>query len=189
MPWSSEAEAELPSFLSTVDNRIKDQRKPPTPEQVEALEEMEREFDAFTKRSGAHRDTVTAILRRAYQRERRERSEAYARQIATEEEKQDAATLRAIEMFERFIAMYPSDPTYTPDAMFRLGELYFERSAIQFQKDMNVVLDARDQGQELPEPSKDFTQTITLYRTLIERFPEYRRIDGVYDAYRVTSGA
>jgi TolA-binding protein len=180
VPWSNEATAELPSFLSTVDNRIKDQRKPPTPEQVQALAEMEREFEAFTRRSTAHRDTVTSILRRAYQRERRERSEAYARQITLEEDKQDSATLRAIEMFERFIAMYPADPKYTPDAMFRLGELYYERDAIAFQKAMNDVLAARDRGEELPEPPKDFTATITLYRQLIERFPTYRRIDGVY---------
>lgn len=180
LPWSTEAQAELPSFLQTADTRIKDQRKPPTAEQVAALEEMEREFQEFQKRSGAHRDTVNAILRRQYQRERRERSETYGRQIAAEEKKQDEATLRAIDRFERFIAAYPNDPTYTPDAMFRLGELYFERNAIAFQNEMNAVLAARDRGEDLPEPTKDFTPTISLYRTLIERFPDYRRIDGVY---------
>ena len=36
-----------------------------------------------------------------------------------------AAAFRGV---ESFLARFPDDPTYSPDAMFRLGELYFERS-------------------------------------------------------------
>jgi TolA-binding protein len=177
MPWS---EPELPAFLDTVDRRLKDQRPPPTKEQLAALAEMEREVERFRQSGDTYKDTVVAIVRREYLRQRRMRNEGYARQISEEERLQDEATEKSIALFERFIQQYPNDPTYTPDAMFRLGELYFERSAIQFQNAVTEAMAARDRGEEVPEPDKDFTPTINLYRDLITRFPDYPRIDGVY---------
>jgi TolA-binding protein len=177
MPWS---EPELPAFLDTADKRLKDERPPPSKEQVAALKEMEREVDRFQRSGDTYKDTVVSIVRREYLRQRRQRSEGYARQISEEEKLQDEATLQAIALFEKFVQQYPNDPTYTPDAMFRLGELYFERSAIAFQNAVQQVMESRDKGVELPEPDKDFSPTINLYRELITRFPNYQRIDGVY---------
>ena len=180
IPWSTAAEAELPEFLRTADKRLKDERPPPTPEQVAALAEMEKEIASFQRSGGAYKDTVVSIVRREYLRQRRLRSEGYARQISDEERLQDESTAKAIALFETFVRQYPNDPTYTPDAMFRLGELYFERSAIDFQNGMLEVMAGREQGLELAEPIKNFTPTIDLYRDLIQRFPDYQRIDGVY---------
>jgi tetratricopeptide (TPR) repeat protein len=178
VPWTESAD--LPAFLDTADKRIKDERPRPTAEQLQALAEMEAEVSRFKQHGDAYKDTVQSLLRREYLRQKRQRTEAYARQIGTEEKLQDEATTEAIALFERFVAQYPNDPTYTPDAMFRLGELYFERSAIQFQNGMLEVMAARDRGEEMTEPEKDFTPTIDLYRQLITRFSDYVRIDGVY---------
>ncbi|MEY4512426.1 MAG: hypothetical protein RLZZ450_4548 [Pseudomonadota bacterium] len=180
LPWSSATAAELPEFLQTADKRLKDERPPPTKEQVAALLEMEKEISRFKQSGDSYKDTVVSIVRREYLRQRRLRSEGYSRQITQEEKLQDESTAQAIALFERFIQQYPNDPTYTPDAMFRLGELYFERSAIAFQNGMLAIMAQRDKGVELPEPIKDFTPTIDLYRQLIQRFPQYPRIDGVY---------
>ena len=38
------------------------------------------------------------------------------------------AAIAAIALFENFLAKYPNDNRWTPDAMFRLAELYFEKS-------------------------------------------------------------
>ncbi len=180
MPWSAQAASELPAFLTTADKRLKDERPAPTAGQLAALSEMETEVAGFKRNGDAYKETVLSIVRREYLRQRRLRGDGYARQISDEEKQQDASTARAIELFERFIKQYPNDPTYTPDAMFRLGELYFERAAIEFQNAMLAIMAARDKGQEIPDPNKDFTATIELYRDLIRRFPDYQRIDGVY---------
>ena len=156
VPWSAQAAAELPSFLTTADTRVKDQRPPPSAAQLAALKEMESAVDAFKRNGDSYKDTVVSIVRREYLRQRRLRSEGFSRQISDEEKLQDQSTARAIELFEKFIKQYPNDPTYTPDAMFRLGELYFERSAIQFQNQMLGVMASRDKGLEVPEPDKDF---------------------------------
>ncbi|MBZ0119476.1 MAG: tetratricopeptide repeat protein, partial [Sandaracinaceae bacterium] len=130
-------------------------------------------MDRFTRTGLAYRDSVNSILRREYTRRRRESEAGYARQIREEERLQNEARDRAIRLFEAFIRRYPNDPTYTPDAMFRLGELYYERSALLFQE-------ASDRGETPASGHPDFSPTIELYRELIRRFPEYRRIDGVY---------
>lgn len=171
-PWSQATDVPLPAFLDTTDRRIHDDRPPPTAEQVAALREMEAEAGRFTKAGSSYRGAIDSILRREYQRQRREREQGYARQIREEERLQTEARNDAIVRFERFIRTYPNDPTYTPDAMFRLGELYYERDAIAFQEAQE------DAAAVTGHP--DFSPTIGMYRDLVARFPRYRRADGVY---------
>ena len=189
VPWQGASDVQTgtsapppPSFLDTTDRRIEDTRPPPSEQQVAALRELEAEVERFARVGAGYRDTVISLVRREYLRQRRTRDLWYARQIAEEERLQNEARERAIRLFEQFIARYPDDPTYTPDAMFRLGELYFERSAIQFQQQYEAYQAARDRGEEATSPgdTPDFTPTIQLYQTLVQRFPDYRRIDGVY---------
>lgn len=170
-PWANTSDVPNPAFLDTTDDRIVDDRPPPTPEQIAALLEMEAEVARFTQVGRSYRDSVNSILVREYHRRRRERQAGYARQIREEERLQNEARDRAIRLFEAFIRRYPNDPTYTPDAMFRLGELYYERSSLAYQE-------ASTSGEGIGTP--DFSDTVLLYQTLLQRFPDYRRIDGVY---------
>ncbi|HMI91343.1 MAG TPA: tetratricopeptide repeat protein, partial [Polyangiales bacterium] len=189
-PWASAhggTAPPAPAFLDTSDRRIKEQRPPPAPEQVKALRELEAEVGRFRAQGGAYRDTLKSLLKREYDRQRHEREEGFNGQIKFEEDLEDKARLDAIALFERFIAKYPADPTYTADAMFRLGELYFERDAIAQQEEMNAYLAERDRriaiGQSLDglvEPGKQYTATIALYQRLVQQFPKYDKADGVY---------
>ena len=172
----------LPSFLDTTDRRIQDERPPPTAAQIAALREMEAEVARFTGSGGAYRNTVVSLVRREYLRQRRGRDQWYQRQIREEERLLNEARERAIRQFERFVRRYPDDPNYTPDAMFRLGELYYERSAVQFQLAYELAEQAEDRGEEAGErpDTPDFNPTIELYRRLVSNFPNYRRLDGVF---------
>ncbi len=169
---------ELPSFLDTTDSRIVDERPPPTADQIAALREMEAEVERFARVGGAYRESVASLLRREYLRQRRGRDRWYGRQITDEERALNEAREAAIVVFERFLRRYPDDPTYSPDAMFRLGELYFERSSIEFDQAEAAAIENSEL--EVPEVA-DFTPTIELYRRLVREFgTSYRRIDGVY---------
>jgi len=176
-----------PSFLDTTDRRVKEVRPPPTQNELTALRELEAEAGRFTKTANAYRSTLDELLRRDYLRKRYAQDSNFTRQIKIEEELEDKSRLTAIEKFERFIAKYPNDPDHTPDAMFRLGELYFERDSIAQQNELSAFVEARDKKlaeggspEGLIEPSKNFSSTIELYRTLVQRFPHYSRVDGVY---------
>jgi cellulose synthase operon protein C len=179
-----------PGFLDTAAAPDIQAAPPPTHLQQAALKELEREVKRFTKIGGSYRDTIDAMLRREYLRKRYAQDQNYARQIKAEEELEDKARLAAIALFERFIAKYPGDPEYTPDAMFRLGELYFERDSIlqqqaqeQYLIDRDKAAETQQEGVEEPpvaEPTKDFNATIELYRRLVRNFPNYAKVDGVY---------
>ncbi|HET6340449.1 MAG TPA: tetratricopeptide repeat protein [Polyangiales bacterium] len=189
LPWTTptlpDASGTPPGFLNTADTRIRDQRAAPTKEEVAGLKELDEEVARFTKIGGSYRDTLAALLQREYLRKRYTQDQSYARQVHDEEELEDKARLSAIALFEKFVAKYPDDARYTPDAMFRLGEMYFERDAILQQQEMEAYMEARDKelaaGNEVGvEPTKHFDSTINLYRTLVKQFPEYTRLDGVY---------
>ncbi len=176
-----------PAFLQAIDTRIQDDRPPPSAEQVAALKQMESELAGFNRAGAGYRDTIVSLLKRQYERQKHDREALYSSQITYEEKLEDKARLDAIAVFERFIAKYPNDPTYAPDAMFRLGELYFERDAIAQQNEMNAYLAERDRrlttGQstdDLQEPHKDYSATIDIYRRLAQTFPKYDKLDGVY---------
>ncbi len=185
-PFGAAASAS-PSFLDATDRRVADTRPAPSADQIRALQAAEAELERFARAGTSYRDMITGIVRREYQRQRRTRDETYSQQIRVEETNQNDARERAIRVFERFIARYPNDPTYTPDAMFRLGELYYERSAIDFQQQVENANTERDRRmasgeslESIPDPVKNFNPTIDLYRTLVRQFPNYRRLDGVF---------
>jgi TolA-binding protein len=193
LPWAGisdvtgEDELTKAAKAGGVQLKREDDRPPPSEQQVEALMQMEAEVESFARIGGAYQQTVASILRRSYLWQRRGMEQEFERQITEEERLQHEARLSAIEHFENFIEKYPDDIKYTPDAMFRLGELYYERTAIVYQNDMDRFMEERDrrarEGEpidDLKEPRKDFSDTVELYTQLAERFPDYRRLDGVY---------
>ncbi|MGB5695971.1 MAG: tetratricopeptide repeat protein [Polyangiales bacterium] len=183
-PWQGAKDTSLPPFLQDTGKRIVDERPPPTEQQLEALRQLESEAERFTNSGETFRSTVTSLVRREYLQQRRERDRWYGEQLEVEERAFNEARTSSIQVFEEFIRTYPSDPRYTPDAMFRLGELYFERSAIEFQKLYDQAQAARQAGDLTAEDnlptSPDFTPTVTLYKALARQFPNYERSDGVY---------
>ena len=183
-PWSGATDVTLPTFLQDTGKRVVDERPGPTPQQIEALRQMQAEVDGFMRSGNIYQNTVGSLVRREYLRQRRARSRWFSEQVLQEEQLLNEAREGAIRLFEKFIAAYPNSEEDTPDAMFRLGELYFERSAIAFQTlydEAQVAQDAGDEtaGDNLPI-SADFTPTIELYKKLVKAFPQYQRVDGVY---------
>lgn len=86
---------------------------------------------------------------------------------------------------EAFLQKYP-ETEHTPDMMFRLADLYFEESELQFSSENDAwnQLEARaaeDPNVVLPEPPlKDYTRPIGLYRQIIERYPGYENLADTY---------
>ena len=78
-------------------------------------------------------------------------------------------------MFEAFLLKYPNDKRWTPDAMFRLAELYYEKSAEEYLDADEAYKKAHRLARTrptTPPPRVDYTPTINLYRRLADRVPE-----------------
>lgn len=183
-PWEGSADTTLPPFLRDTERRVVDERPAPTKQQLDGLRQLENEVERFIESGSTYQDTVTSLVRREYLQQRRARDHWYSSQIEQEDQAFNDARKEAIRVFEDFIRRYPDHPKYTPDAMFRLGELYFEQSAVEFQRVYDEAQVAREAGDMTAEdhlPSApNFTPTIDLYKELASRFPKYERSDGVY---------
>ena len=141
---------------------------PPSPQQIAALGAMKEEVDAFEKGARDYRDTVTTIIKIHYESKKKEILSGLDREISIEKAELKKARDIAIKRLEEFIATYSgprAHPEATPDAMFRLAALYEERAR------------SEEATQPVEEGLKD---AIRLYKRIINEYPKYREIAGVY---------
>lgn len=161
-----------------------------TPEELKQRAER-KEFDATVERFAAaskdYQDEVGKVLDRSFKSREKGINRRFDKQASEVELELRQRRLEAIRRFEAFVAKYPDDPAHTPDAMFRLAELYYERSAVDF-------ADAQDRYQEerslyergkIPSepqaPTRDYGDSVRIYRQLLGRFGErYRYADAVH---------
>lgn len=114
-----------------------------------------------------------------YKRRRGAVSRDYQAQIAQEERGEREERGRAIARFEDFISRHPNHARYTPDALFRLAELYFERSGEEFADRVSaqkLASSATDASSGIP----NYDPSIGLYQRLLRDYPTYRLSDGVH---------
>jgi cellulose synthase operon protein C len=171
-------EVPTPAFLRIAPAVTAERRRAPTRAEAATLRELEGETDRFLRAGEAYRATVHAMLERELGRRRSGRARHFDGALAEYEGSTAGARADTIARLERFLGRYPADPEYTPDGMFRLGELYYEESSEQF-NEAYAVAERSSASEEVPlEP--DYTRTIELYRTIAQSFPTYRNMDGVY---------
>jgi len=146
-----------------------------TNQAVEALTEEVARFEEIAKE---YREEIQALIRKKYEERRRFVSDSYEKPIAAMEEVDRKERLDAIRQFEEFLVRYPDEASYTPDAMFRLAELYYEKSTDEFDAALAKWRDearaAMATGGAPPEePQHDYSKSVALYRKILADFPNY----------------
>jgi TolA-binding protein len=141
----------------------------------------------FEEEAEDYRREVMRIAERKYTERRARIENNYAQALKPIIEAERRNRLDAIAVFERFLERYPNNRKFTPDAIFRLAELYFEKYDDDHQQAMSLFRDnygkwqdAGAEGDPPEEPLPKFPRTVELYQDLIQRFPDYRLIDGAY---------
>ena len=125
-------------------------------------------------------------MEKKYEEKRSTLASSYERTIRDLEVLERKERLDAIARFEEFLRRYPDDPRYSPDVMFRLAELYYERStddhllAMREYEERLKAMDPARNDEPPPEPQPDFAKSIVIYRGLITRFPDYKLNDAAY---------
>ena len=148
------------------------------------LERFERALRAFEGEVVEYRADISRLVSLEYESRRRDVHDVFDREIDTLRDEERALRIAAIERLEAFVARYPNHPPESPDAMFRLAELYFEKESDDFVAADDAYaqqLDLYDLGR-IPdppdEPEKDYTATIATFQRVIDDFPDYRQVDG-----------
>jgi tetratricopeptide (TPR) repeat protein len=146
------------------------------------LDEMEKDVKRFSQMVTEYRGTARTILKRTYQDRIKKINAKYDTQINLNDREARDRRRDAIAMFEAFLLKYPNDKRWTPDAMFRLAELYYEKSAEEYLDADEAYKKAIDgpSPPDTPPPRVDYTPTINLYRRLLTEFPSYRFLDAAY---------
>ena len=159
----------------------------------DAPDGFQRELDSFQsafKRYAGEIDdyqmTVDSIVDAEYRRKVAKINAFYDAKITGNEAIERQYRNDAIATFEEFLDKHPAEERYTPDAMFRLAELYFEKANDDF-----LIADEQYQEQleqyeagKIPdppeEPRRDYTKTAETFERLITDWPDYRLLDGAY---------
>ena len=154
----------------------------PGPPDPRLLDEMEKDVQRFAQMVTEYRATAREILKRAYHDKAKAINAKYDPQIDLNDREARDRRRDAIAMFEAFLLKYPNDKRWTPDAMFRLAELYYEKSAEEYLDADEAYKKALDTPSppDTPPPRVDYTPTINLYRRLLTEFPSYRFLDAAY---------
>ena len=153
--------------------------KPPLqldPKEMDELKDVEAEYDAFVKAADEHDKRMRQIARREYDQRTGELERRYAERIAKTEADQAKRHNETIALLEKFLQNHPNHPQFTPDAMFRLADLYIDQA--------NEELDQRMAAQEAaPANGKedqaalvaDYSKSLDLWEQILTKFPAYRQ--------------
>jgi tetratricopeptide (TPR) repeat protein len=162
-------------------------RPEPTPEQIAALRLLEAEVEGFGQRGQAFRTSINGLLRRAHESQLDRLRRGFDRQIAAEREAEAQARRHAIQIFTRFLELYPDDPDHTPDVMFRLAELFYDEAAyakLEADERIDQLRAQREaagqDSSDLVAPPVDYRCSILLYRHITQRFPGFRLRDATH---------
>ena len=159
----------------------------PAPGQAEVARDL-AEFEASLKRfeteNKSFRDEVQVLVLRQVEQRRRFVADQFEQVIEDLDGLERLERDQAISRFEAFLERNPDDPKFTPDVMFRLAELYYERSNDDFHLASDRFhVEARRavaEGREPPpEPVKSYAPSIALYQRLLTGFPDYQFTHGI----------
>ena len=149
---------------------------------AKVLDELAQDMTRFADEVKGYRTAANGIIKRTYADKINAIRAKYEPQIAGNEKEEKQRRIDAILVLEGFLHRYPADRKWTPDVMFRLAELYYEKSADDFlvaQEAYQKALDS-DNPPTTPSPKPDYAATVNLYRRLLVEFPNYRLLDATY---------
>gem|GEM_PF-2657444 len=133
---------------------------------------FERAFRGFRTAARDYRNDVRELISDEILRRQKKVAKQFQNQIDEIEKIQFKLRKEAIARLEGFIFRHREHDRYTPDALFRLAELYYEDSIAEYnnsQDNFDRDMDLYNRGKLLDPPSekdKDFSRSIALYKYL-----------------------
>jgi len=151
-------------------------RAAPDEEELRAFREA---ADRYTTRMQEFHADVKHIVDITEDEERERIESTFGSAVTRNQE--HGATLRRVTIakIEGFLQRYPTS-RYVADMKFRLADLYYDESEVEFMANNAVWNAAEDPVPEL-EPKKDYRRSIALYEDVLANHPEFPyRPDALY---------
>ena len=144
---------------------------PLSPAEMALLREVERDFERYRDAADNHQRHIRALLLRELRKRKAMLEKRYAARIRQAKAEKERRHLDTIALLEKFIAEHPDHAEFTPDAMFRLADLYLDEADVAFE----VMMASGDPD---AEPVADYSKSLALWQQIMERFPDYRQRAG-----------
>ena len=129
--------------------------------------ELQADYRRYFEAARSYKHTLDEVGRDGYKVRRSHLKNEFAARLLREEAREKQLRSEAIVELENFLSRYPQHPRHSPDAMFRLAELLFERTSETF-----IGQSKSQSGEMVALP--DYTPSVDLYRRLLRDFPQYR---------------
>lgn len=146
-------------------------KRPLSAEELQVLAEVEEDFKRYEAAAREHHERIRSMLRREFDTRARQLEERYAERIEKTEAEKRRRHFEAIALLEKFIKDHPDHQEFTPDAMFRLADLYLDEADYKLEQ-----LEESDDPDI--DPVADYSRSVALWQTILERFPDYRQLAG-----------
>jgi len=141
------------------------------------LAEIEAEHDRFVAAAKQHDDRMRAIAQREYDTRTADLSRRYAEGIAKAEAAKGKLHSDTIAKLEKFLVDHPNHEQFTPDARFRLADLYIDRAEDEVEAQL-VALEKNPPPAGTPPPASpiaDYAPAIEQWEKILTEFPSYRQ--------------
>lgn len=143
--------------------------------EMEELKDVEAEYDNFLKAADEHDKRVRAIAHRDYDTRTDELEKRYAERIARTESDQVKHHADAIALLEKFLQNHPNHDTFTPDAMFRLADLYLDQADTEVEQKLAAQDAAGGDTTNQAAIVADYSKSLDLWEKILKQFPSYRQ--------------
>jgi len=147
---------------------------------------IERQVLRYETLVADYQREIQSLLKRKVEEKKRLIEMKYQPSINKEFESETASREDAIVLFEGFIKKYWGNAEFVPSAMYRLAELYYERSMIENEGRMDEYdkqISLYEKGQLAQEPVMpivDLEPSVALYREIITNYSGFRYLGGAY---------
>ena len=135
------------------------------------LKELEGDYKHYIGEAERHQQRMRAVIQRELDARIKELEKRYAEGIAAAEAERHRRHLETVALLEKFIADYPDHEQFTPDAMFRLADLYLDESEWDLEQRELVALPTDNL-------IADYSKSLAMWQTILDRFPKFRQLPG-----------
>src|SRR5262249_9423278 len=143
--------------------------------EMEALKDVEAEYETFLKVGADHDKRMREMAKREFDARTAELEKRYAERIAKTEADKAKHHAEAMALLEKFIQDHPNHQEFTPDAMFRLAQLYLDQADEDVDKANDALAASGGAQAGQPAPIADYTKATNLWETILKQFPSYRQ--------------
>jgi len=145
-----------------------------SPQELEALKDVESEYERFLIAATAHDTRMRTIAKREFDAHTANITKRYEDRIAKTEAARSRHRGETTALLEKFLQNHPNHEQFTPDKMFQLADLYLDAA----DDEVEAKLAAQEaSGAPVPEGGiiADYSRSLALWEDILNRFPNYRQ--------------